>query len=325
MTKVLITGGCGFIGSHLVEFLSNDNFEVSVFDKYNINDSYGWLDSYKYKNEIDFYMADIRDFDAVSKAVKGKDIIIHLAALIGIPYSYYSPLAYINTNIIGTYNVLEAVKSFNISQVLVTSTSEVYGTALYTPIDENHPIQPQSPYSASKASADTLAISYHKSFKTPVKIIRPFNTFGPRQSMRAVIPTIINQVLNKKIKKIELGDISTKRDFTYVDDTCLAYMHLIKLNKFGEVFNLGTSKSYSIEDIAEKIFDITKIRKKITLNKNRLRPKNSEVRNLLSNNEKFKKCTSWTDKKSLIQGLKKTVNWYKKNINNNQYTSKYVI
>ncbi len=325
MTKVLITGGCGFIGSHLVEFLSNDNFEVSVFDKYNINDSYGWLDSYKYKNEIDFYMADIRDFDAVSKAVKGKDIIIHLAALIGIPYSYYSPLAYINTNITGTYNVLEAVKSFNISQVLVTSTSEVYGTALYTPIDENHPIQPQSPYSASKASADTLAISYHKSFKTPVKIIRPFNTFGPRQSMRAVIPTIINQVLNKKIKKIELGDISTKRDFTYVDDTCLAYMHLIKLNKFGEVFNLGTSKSYSIEDIAEKIFDITKIRKKITLNKNRLRPKNSEVRNLLSNNEKFKKCTSWTDKKSLIQGLKKTVNWYKKNINNNQYTSKYVI
>ena len=312
MTKVLITGGCGFIGSHLVEFLSNDNFEVSVFDKYNINDSYGWLDSYKYKNEIDFYMADIRDFDAVSKAVKGKDIIIHLAALIGIPYSYYSPLAYINTNITGTYNVLEAVKSFNISQVLVTSTSEVYGTALYTPIDENHPIQPQSPYSASKASADTLAISYHKSFKTPVKIIRPFNTFGPRQSMRAVIPTIINQVLNKKIKKIELGDISTKRDFTYVDDTCLAYMHLIKLNKFGEVFNLGTSKSYSIEDIAEKIFDITKIRKKITLNKNRLRPKNSEVRNLLSNNEKFKKCTSWTDKKSLIQGLKKTVNWYKK-------------
>ena len=325
MTKVLITGGCGFIGSHLVEFLSNDNFEVSVFDKYNINDSYGWLDSYKYKNEIDFYMADIRDFDAVSKAVKGKDIIIHLAALIGIPYSYYSPLAYINTNITGTYNVLEAVKSFNISQVLVTSTSEVYGTALYTPIDENHPIQPQSPYSASKASADTLAISYHKSFKTPVKIIRPFNTFGPRQSSRAVIPTIINQVLNKKIKKIELGDISTKRDFTYVDDTCLAYMHLIKLNKFGEVFNLGTSKSYSIEDIAEKIFDITKIRKKITLNKNRLRPKNSEVRNLLSNNEKFKKCTSWTDKKSLIQGLKKTVNWYKKNINNNQYTSKYVI
>ena len=263
MTKVLITGGCGFIGSHLVEFLSNDNFEVSVFDKYNINDSYGWLDSYKYKNEIDFYMADIRDFDAVSKAVKGKDIIIHLAALIGIPYSYYSPLAYINTNITGTYNVLEAVKSFNISQVLVTSTSEVYGTALYTPIDENHPIQPQSPYSASKASADTLAISYHKSFKTPVKIIRPFNTFGPRQSMRAVIPTIINQVLNKKIKKIELGDISTKRDFTYVDDTCLAYMHLIKLNKFGEVFNLGTSKSYSIEDIAEKIFDITKIRKKL--------------------------------------------------------------
>tara|TARA_B100001057_G_C22831743_1_gene943648 strand:- start:841 stop:1842 length:1002 start_codon:yes stop_codon:yes gene_type:complete len=323
--KVLVTGGCGFIGSHLVEFLSKENYEVSVFDKYNIQDSYGWLDGYKYKSEIDFYMADIRDFDAVSKAVKGKDIVIHCAALIGIPYSYYSPLAYINTNITGTYNILEAVKSYNTSQAIITSTSEVYGTALYTPIDESHPIQPQSPYSASKASADTLAISYYKSFKTPVKIIRPFNTFGPRQSMRAVIPTIINQVLDKKIKKIELGDITTKRDFTYVDDTCLAYEHLIKLNKFGEVYNLGTSKSFSIKDIAEKVFEITNIRKNITLNQNRLRPKNSEVRNLLSNNEKFKKSTSWINIKNLNQGLKKTINWYKKNTNNNQYSSKYVI
>ncbi len=325
MTKVLITGGCGFIGSHLVEFLSNDNFEVSVFDKYNINDSYGWLDSYKYKKEIDFYMADIRDFDAVEKSIKDKDIVIHLAALIGIPYSYYSPLAYINTNIVGTYNVLESCKKLNTKQLIVTSTSEVYGSALYTPIDEKHPIQAQSPYSASKSSADNLAISYHKSFGLPVKIIRPFNTYGPRQSLRAVIPTIINQVLDKKAKNIELGDISTKRDFTFVEDTCAAYKHILKLKKYGEVYNLGTSKSYTINEIAEKICQITNINKKITVSKKRLRPINSEVKNLLSDNTKFIKSTDWLPKKNLSQGLKKTIDWYKKNIRLNQTSSKYVI
>ena len=325
MTKVLITGGCGFIGSHLVESFLKDNHEVSVLDKYNIFDSHGWLDNFKNKKDINFYMADIRDFDAVSKAVKGNDIIIHLAALIGIPYSYYSPLAYINTNVIGTYNVLESAKIYNIKQTIITSTSEVYGTAIYTPIDEMHPIQAQSPYSASKASGDALAISYYKSFQTPIKIIRPFNTFGPRQSMRAVVPTIINQVLDKKAKSIELGDISTKRDFTYVEDTCAAYKHILKLKKFGEVYNLGTSKSHTIKHIAEKICQITNINKKITVSKKRLRPINSEVKNLLSNNTKIIKSTDWAPKKNLSQGLKKTINWYKKNIGLNQTSSKYVI
>jgi len=325
MPKVLITGGCGFIGSHLVESFLKDNYEVSVLDKYNIFDSHGWLDNFKNKKDLNFYMADIRDFDAVSKAVKDNDIVIHLAALIGIPYSYYSPLAYINTNVVGTYNILESAKIYNIKQTIITSTSEVYGTAIYTPIDEMHPIQAQSPYSASKASGDALAISYYKSFQTPIKIIRPFNTFGPRQSMRAVIPTIINQVLDKKAKNIELGDISTKRDFTFVEDTCAAYKHILKLKKYGEVYNLGTSKSYTINEIAEKICQITNINKKITVSKKRLRPINSEVKNLLSDNTKFIKSTDWLPKKNLSQGLKKTIDWYKKNIRLNQTSSKYVI
>lgn len=313
MTKVLITGGCGFIGSHLVEFLSNDNFEVSVFDKYNINDSYGWLDSYKYKKEIDFYMADIRDFDAVEKSIKDKDIVIHLAALIGIPYSYYSPLAYINTNIVGTYNVLESCKKLNTKQLIVTSTSEVYGSALYTPIDEKHPIQAQSPYSASKSSADNLAISYHKSFGLPVKIIRPFNTYGPRQSLRAVIPTIISQTIDPYTDKIKVGDISTTRDFNYVKDMCEAFIELINHDSYGEVYNVGSSKNISIENLIKKIFEITKIEKEIILEDKRLRPKNSEVLELISDFKKFNSLTNWQPKYNFEKGLNETIDWYRDN------------
>lgn len=313
MNKILVTGGCGFIGSHLVEYLLKSNYEVSVFDKYNSFNQFGCLNESKFKNDIDFYMADIRDFDAVNKAVKNNDIILHLAALIGIPYSYFSPLAYINTNILGTYNILESVKNNNKSQVIITSTSEVYGTAKFTPINESHPIQTQSPYSASKSSADSMAIAYFKSFKTPIKIIRPFNTFGPRQSMRAIIPTIVNQTLNKKIKKIELGDLTTIRDFTYVEDTCRAYKYLMESKKFGEIFNLGTSKSVSIKELVDLISKITKIKKEIYISKKRMRPTKSEVRNLLSCNDKFKNTTNWQPKHNLISGLKKTINWYKKN------------
>ena len=227
--KILITGAAGFIGSHLTEYFIKRGYKVVAFDRYNPNNSFGWLDKSPYKKKVECILGDIRDYDSVFKAMKNCDSVIHLAALIGIPYSYISPLAYIKTNVEGTYNILEASKNLNTDQIIVTSTSETYGSAQKVPIKENHRLIGQSPYSASKISADQIAISYWRSFKLPVKIIRPFNTFGPRQSNRAVIPTIINQAL--KNKNISLGNVKTTRDYTYVTDICEAYLEIIKSKK----------------------------------------------------------------------------------------------
>ena len=250
--KILITGGTGFIGSHLTELCVKRGYKVYAFDRYNPEYNLNCLKNSKYKKDINFIFGDIRDYDLVFKASKGKDIILHLAALVGIPYSYYSPLAYLKTNVEGTYNILEASKNLNTDQIIVTSTSETYGSAQKVPIKENHRLIGQSPYSASKISADQIAISYWRSFKLPVKIIRPFNTFGPRQSNRAVIPTIINQAL--KNKNISLGNVKTTRDYTYVTDICEAYLEIIKSKKiFGEPINVGSNNEFKIENIAKKI------------------------------------------------------------------------
>ena len=224
--KIVITGGCGFIGSHLVELLSESN-EVIAFDRYNSESDHYWLTNSKFKDRFSVVLGDIRDYDSVQSVLKGADVVIHMAALIGIPYSYVSPLAYIRTNVEGTYNVLQASKELELDQVMITSTSETYGTAQYVPMDEDHPKVGQSPYSASKISADQIAISYYRSFDLPVTIVRPFNTYGPRQSSRAVIPNIVSQILTNN-GEVNLGNISPTRDFTFVEDTCSAvsYTHL---------------------------------------------------------------------------------------------------
>lgn len=311
--KVLITGGCGFIGSHLAEYLLQKDYEVTVFDRYNINNDKGWLENSKFKNEIKFILGDIRDFDSILNSIKGHDIVIHLAALIGIPYSYISPLAYIKTNIEGTYNVLEACRINNIGKIINTSTSEVYGSAIYTPIDELHPIQPQSPYSASKISADCLSKSYYCSFNSPIKTIRPFNTYGPRQSKRAIIPTIISQLLNKN-DFINVGSLEPMRDFTFVHDTCEAYLKMInsKLGG-GEAFNVGNNKSISVNELINLLFDISGVEKRIIVENNRIRPKNSEVSKLKCNFQKFNELTSWEPNYTLRNGLELTFEWFQKN------------
>jgi nucleoside-diphosphate-sugar epimerase len=240
--------------------------------------------------------------------------VIHLAALIGIPYSYESPLAYIRTNVEGTYNILESAKNLNLNNIIITSTSEVYGSAKYLPIDEKHPINAQSPYAASKASADQLSLSFYKSFKLPVKIIRPFNTYGPRQSNRAIIPSIINQCLKNKNGNIILGNTMPTRDFSYVEDTCEAFLKIYNNKKlFGQVVNSGTNSNISIEDLAKKIFKIMKANYKIKTIDLKTRPKLSEVDNLQCNNRKIKKIANWKPKINLEQGLKKTIEWIKSN------------
>lgn len=321
--NVLITGGCGFIGSHLAEFLVNQGYQVSVLDKYNIDNNRGCLQNSKLKNDIEFLLGDIRDYDYVHKAVKGKNIVLHLAALIGIPYSYISPLAYVRTNIEGTYNVLETCRNHSVESTIITSTSEVYGTAKYTPIDENHPLQPQSPYSASKIAADNLAKSYCYSFDANIKIIRPFNTFGPRQSRRAIIPTIIDQLLNEK-KEIELGSLNPIRDFTYVDDTCRAFLKLMKLKgNFGEVYNIGNNKSISVGDLIILLSKIVGVKKKINKSLSRVRPKKSEVQELICNFDKFHSKTKWKPNIDFLKGLEQTVKWFKDN--NNQEENIYYV
>ena len=252
MDKILITGATGFIGSHLVEICVENGYNVVAFDRYNPNNDWGWLEHSKYKNNFEVVLGDIRDYDSISKAMSSCNIIFHLASLIGIPYSYISPLAYIRTNIEGAYNVLEASKNINVDQILMTSTSEVYGSAQYIPIDEKHPNVGQSPYSASKIAADQLATSYFRSFDLPIKIVRPFNTYGPRQSTRAIIPTIISQCLINK--NISLGSLSPTRDLTFVDDTCAGFLEIYKSDSlFGEVTNIGMNSEISMNDLAKLI------------------------------------------------------------------------
>ncbi len=260
-------------------------------------------------------MGDIRDYDSISKAMLGCDAVFHLAALIGIPYSYVSPLAYIRTNIEGTYNVLESAKNLKIEQVLVTSTSETYGTAQYVPIDEKHPLVGQSPYSASKIAADQMAISYFKSFELPVKLVRPFNTYGPRQSARAIIPTIISQLLNGKTE-IELGSLSPTRDLTFVKDTCRGFEEIYKSESlFGEVTNIGMKAEISIGDLAELIAKIMNVEVTIKSSAERIRPEKSEVERLFCDNAKLLKHTSWKPNYTLERGIGEVIEWIKKSDN----------
>ena len=311
MEKILITGATGFVGSHLTEICVEKGFDVVAFDRYNPNYSLGWLEKSKYIKDINFKFGDIRDYDSVLKTMKGCKVVFHLAALIGIPYSYLSPQAYIRTNVEGTYNILESAKYLNTKQTIITSTSEVYGTAKYVPIDEKHPFSAQSPYSASKISADHLAFSYFNSFKLPIKIIRPFNIYGPRQSSRAVIPSIIIQALNNK-REIKLGNIKPTRDFTYVKDVCDAFLKVSKLKNFyGKTINVGSNNEYSIETIAKKVLKKLNSEAKIKVETKRIRAKNSEVNRLVCNNKEIKKNTSWRPTTDIDQGLEKTINWFK--------------
>ena len=312
MKKILITGATGFVGSHLAELCVKKGFEVIAFDRYNPNYNLGWLEKSKYKDDINFVFGDIRDYDSVLKTMKGCKIVFHLAALIGIPYSYLSPQAYLKTNVEGTYNILESSKHMNIEQTIITSTSEVYGTAQYIPIDEKHPISAQSPYSASKISADQLAISYYNSFQLPIKIIRPFNVYGPRQSSRAVIPSIIIQALNNK-KEIKLGNVEPSRDFTYVTDTCNAFLDILKIkNFFGNTLNVGSNNEYTINDIAKKILE--KLNSKANIKKELLRTRSSksEVVRLVCDNSKILKTTQWKPMIKIEKGLDMTINWFRK-------------
>lgn len=318
--KILITGGTGFIGSHLTELFVEKGYNVTVFDRYNPEYNLGNLKNSKYLKHIEFIFGDIRDYDSVSKAIKGKKNIIHLAALIGIPYSYYSPLAYIKTNIEGTYNVLEASKKFNVDQLIVTSTSETYGSAQTLPMSETHRLIAQSPYAASKISADQLAISYWKSFKLPVKIIRPFNAYGPRQSYRAVIPSIILQAINNNI--INLGNINTTRDYTYVADLCEAFFQFSKAKKlYGTPINVGSNNEIKIKDIAKLIIKIINPKIKIKIEKKRIRPALSEVERLKCNNTFFRKEVNWRPKTTFDNGLKLTIKWFQEFKKNNFFNN----
>ena len=322
--KVLVTGAGGFIGSHLCDMLFESGYDVYPFVRYNSKNSWGWLDASKYKNEFKVVAGDIRDYDSVSDAVGKVEAVLHLAALIGIPYSYVSPLAYIRTNVEGTYNVLESARIQGKKRVIHTSTSETYGTAQYVPIDEKHPLVGQSPYSASKIGADQLVMSYSLSFDLPVTIVRPFNTYGPRQSARAVIPTIITQIISGK-RKLELGNTSPTRDFTYVIDTCRGFTQALQTdNGLGKVINLGVGKDISIHDVAQKIMKIMGKEVEIGSAEERIRPNKSEVERLQSDNKLAKKLLGWEPLISLDAGLRNAVEFVMGNIDSYK-TGKYTI
>lgn len=311
--NVLVTGADGFIGSHLVEKLLDEGYNVRAFVYYNSFNSWGWLDTLD-KNKlskIEIFSGDIRDPNGVKEAMKGIDIVFHLAALIAIPFSYHSPDSYVDTNIKGTLNVLQAARDLKTKRVLITSTSEVYGTAKYVPIDENHPYQGQSPYSATKIGADRLAESFYKSFNMPITIVRPFNTYGPRQSSRAVIPTIITQLLNGETE-IKLGALTPTRDFNYVKDTVKGFIEIAKSeNTIGEEINIATCSEISIEELALEIINQINPKAKIICDEERLRPDKSEVNRLLGCNKKIKKLTNWSPKYSFEEGIKETIEWFK--------------
>src|SRR5208283_5108207 len=307
--KVLVTGADGFIGSHLVEALIEEGCDVRAFVFYNSFNSWGWLDSFSKQQlkDIEVFAGDIRDPNGVRTALKGIDVVFHLAALIGIPFSYHSPDSYIDTNIKGTLNILQASRDCEVERVLVTSTSEVYGTARSVPITEDHPRQGQSPYSATKIAADAMAESFYRSYGLPVLIVRPFNTYGPRQSARAVIPTIITQLLSGN-KKIKLGSLSPTRDLVYVKDTVRGFIEIALSDKtIGEEINIATQSEISIGDLAQKIIQMLDPEAKIVSDRTRLRPRKSEVERLLGSNRKIMKLTGWKPRYTLERGLKETV------------------
>ena len=296
--KVLVTGADGFIGSHLTESLLQNGYDVKAFVYYNSFNNWGWLDTLPKEelNQIEIFAGDIRDPNGVREAMNDVSMVFHLAALIAIPFSYYSPDSYVDTNIKGTLNVLQAARQLNTEKVMVTSTSEVYGTAQYVPIDEKHPYQGQSPYSATKIGADRLAESFYRSFNLPVSIVRPFNTYGPRQSARAVIPTIITQLLSGK-KEIRLGSLTPTRDFNYVKDTAAGFIAIAESDRtIGQEINIATQQEISIGNLANEIIGQISPDAKIICDEQRLRPEKSEVNRLLGCNEKIKSLTDWKPK-----------------------------
>ncbi len=317
MKKVLVTGADGFIGSHLAEELVRQGYDVKSFVYYNSFNNWGWIDTLdkNIKDNMEIFAGDIRDPNGVREAMKGIDIVYHLAALIAIPFSYHSPDSYIDTNIKGTLNVLQAARDLETQRVLVTSTSEVYGTAQYVPIDEKHPYQGQSPYSATKIGADRLAESFYRSFNLPLTIVRPFNTYGPRQSARAVIPTIITQLLSGK-ETIKLGSLTPTRDFNYVKDTANGFIEISKSDKtIGEEINIATQQEISIGQLSDELIKQINPNAKIICDDQRLRPEKSEVNRLLGCNKKIKELTDWTPKYTFEQGIAETIEFLKNNLN----------
>ena len=317
--KILVTGADGFIGSHLAEHLVEKGFDVRAFVFYNSFGSWGWLDGVdrRITGSMEIAAGDIRDYDCVRKAVRGVDVVFHLAALISIPYSYQAPQSFVDTNVKGTLNVVQAAREEGLSRVVHTSTSEVYGSALYVPIDEKHPLQPQSPYSASKTGADQIALSYYYAFDVPVTVLRPFNTYGPRQSARAVIPTIITQVLSGR-ESIRLGNLETTRDFNFVADIVSAFAAVAASERtVGEVLNAGTGQDLPIRALAEKIFELTGKKVSIIRDEERVRPDKSEVLKLCAGNTKILELTDWRPDfvgvKGLERGLEKTIEWFRSN------------
>ena len=322
--KILVTGADGFIGSHVVETLVKSGHEVRAFVLYNSFNSWGWLDESDkaIRDSIDIFAGDIRDPHGVDKAVENQEVILNLAALIAIPYSYHSPDTYIDTNIKGTLNILQAARRHNVKRVVQTSTSEVYGTAQYIPIDEVHPLHPQSPYAATKVGADQLALSFHASFDVPVGILRPFNTYGPRQSARAVIPTIISQLANKS--KVKLGSLSPTRDFSFVQDTANGFLAAVQSDAIvGQTINLGSGFEVSIKETAETIAKLMNTKLELVDDEQRVRPENSEVERLHASIEKAKTLLGWQPElKGLAgfeTGLKKTIEWFSNPKNLSRY------
>ncbi len=316
MKKILVTGADGFIGSHLTEELVRRGNKVRAFVYYNSFNNWGWLDTLPREiiNEIEIFAGDIRDPNGVRESMKDVINVYHLAALIAIPFSYHSPDSYVDTNIKGTLNVLQASRFSEAERIFITSTSEVYGTARYIPIDENHPFQGQSPYSATKIGADRLAESFYRSFNMPVTIVRPFNTYGPRQSARAVIPTIILQLISGA-KEIRLGSLLPTRDFNYVKDTVMGFIKIAEtLKTIGEEINIATQQEISIGQLADELIKQINPSAKIVCDKQRLRPEKSEVNRLLGSNEKITRLTGWKPEYTLVHGLAKTIEFYSKNI-----------
>ena len=321
MKKILVTGAEGFIGSHLTEELLGCGYKVRAFVLYNSFNSVGWLNQIRSNKNLEIYFGDIRDSENISNALNGCDQVVNLAALISIPYSFESSKLYVDTNIYGTLNILNAAKKKKLEKIIITSTSEVFGSCKKSPMDEMHPLNSQSPYAASKTSADQLAKSFHASFDLPIVILRPFNTFGPRQSLKAIIPTIITQAL-KKPKNIKLGNINTARDFNYVKDITSAFLNVIESqNKkiYGQDYNIGSGKYLKISEIIKIISSILKVKLNVNFESKRLRPKQSEVLKLIADNTKFKKEFNWAPKfskndKHLIQSFRETIKWYEKNL-----------
>lgn len=311
--KILVTGADGFIGSHLTESLVAAGADVTAFVYYNSFGSWGWIDTFapETRSKLKIFAGDIRDPNGVRRAVEGQDIVFHLAALIGIPFSYHSPDSYVDTNIKGTLNVLQACRDSEVSRLLVTSTSEVYGTAKYVPMDESHPYQGQSPYSATKIGADRLAESFYRSFGLPLSIVRPFNTFGPRQSARAVIPTIITQLL-AGATEIKLGSLSPTRDFNFVYDTVAGFLAIASSDDtIGQEINIATQSEVSIGQLAEELVAQISPEAKIVSDSERIRPKDSEVERLYGANDKLKRLTNWEPEFDLSGGLAETIRWFR--------------